>query len=274
MGLRLHTLAPRQGWTWIVRAAAVWRRRPLSFIGLFSTFLFTVVLLMSLVPVVGGLLGMALVPLLSLGFMIATRSVLAGGQINAAMFVAGLRTPERPRRRSQWLLCGAYAAASVGVVVLSDGLDGGSLETLMQAMAKAPPDASSPAVAAALADPQLALGLLLRTVLAAALSVPFWHASALVHWHGQGAVQALFSSTLAVWRNRSAFLVYGLGWALVMLAVSLLSMLLVLLLGSKAVGFLAMLAGLALSALFYVSLWFSFADSFGDSDPAPGAATA
>ena len=269
MGLRLHTVAPRQGWQWIARALAVWRRRPLSFVGLFTTFLLTVLLLMSLVPVVGGLLGMALVPMLGLAFMVATRSALAGGPVHALMLVEGFRAPDRARRRAQWLLCGGYAVASAAVILLSDWLDGGSLDTLMRAMSKAPPDGASPEVAAALADPRLVAGLLLRTALAALLSVPFWHAPALVHWGGQGALQALFSSTLAVWRTRGAFLVYGLGWAVVMAAVSLASMALVLLLGTRAVGFLALLGGLALSALFYVSVWFSFADSFGDSNDQP-----
>jgi hypothetical protein len=41
--------------------------------------------------------------------------------------------------------------------------------------------------------------------------VPFWHAPGLVHWGSQGVGQALFSSTLAVWRCRGAFVVYLTG---------------------------------------------------------------
>ena len=51
-----------------------------------------------------------------------------------------------------------------------------------------------------------------RFGLAACLSVPFWHAPALVYWQGQGVGQALFSSTLAVWRCKGAFLMYSLAW--------------------------------------------------------------
>ena len=54
----------------------------------------------------------------------------------------------------------------------------------------------------------LALGL----GLAALLSVPFWHAPALVWWHGQGLAQSLFSSTLACWRNKGAFTIFGVAW--------------------------------------------------------------
>jgi hypothetical protein len=48
--------------------------------------------------------------------------------------------------------------------------------------------------------------------MAALLSVPFWHAPALVLWGGQGVWQALFSSTLSLWRAKGAYLVYGLAW--------------------------------------------------------------
>ncbi len=49
-------------------------------------------------------------------------------------------------------------------------------------------------------------------VLLALLAVPFWHAPALVFWGRQGWAKSLFFSTMAIWRNRGAFAVYGLGW--------------------------------------------------------------
>eukprot|EP01041_Mallomonas_annulata_P022433 gene22433-42727_t len=44
------------------------------------------------------------------------------------------------------------------------------------------------------------------------LSLLFWHAPGLVHWHGVPPVKALFFSIVACVRNFGAFLVYGLGW--------------------------------------------------------------
>ena len=57
----------------------------------------------------------------------------------------------------------------------------------------------------------------LKILSSTALSVPFWHAPALVHWSGMGIAQALFSSTLAVWRCTGAFVVYSLCWAALIL---------------------------------------------------------
>lgn len=274
MGLRLHPVAARRGLWWVRAAFATWARRPLAFIGLFMFFLFGVLLLLML-PLVGPVLGLGLLPMLTLGFMIATRSALHGGPVHAVQIFEGLRGSDVARRKAQLMLCAVYALGSIGVMEFSAWLDGGSFERLQMALAT--PNVPQTQVNAILADPQLATGMLVRMGLATLLSIPFWHAPALVHWGGQGAFQALFSSSLALWRARGAFVVYGIGWMVVSVAFGLLATLAVLLLGNRQlVSLLAMPAGMVLSAVFYVSLWFSFTDSFVDEDDelnrAPGAA--
>jgi len=269
MGLRLHPVAPGQGWQWIRRGFALWWRRPIAFAGLFTFFFLSVLLLMVLVPVLGGPLGMALLPMLSLGFMVASRSTLAGGPAHALQLIAGLRHPDRSRRRSQWLLCGCYAVGSMTVIGLADWVDGGLFENLQRLISQSSADGkSSPQLDAILADPRLVQGMLVRVGLAGLLSMPFWHAPALVHWGGQSLVQALFTSTLALWRTRAAFAVYLLGWAGLMVGVALLVMVAAMLTGARqTLGLLTMPIGLVFSAVFYVSLWFSFTDTFGEPEP-------
>jgi hypothetical protein len=267
MGLRLHTVAPARGWAWLRQGLRLWLQRPLAFVGLFVFFLFTVLLLMVLLPVVGGALGMALLPMLSLGFMIASRSALAGGPVHIGQLVEGLRHPVQAQRRAQWTLCGAYALGTVLVIALSDWVDGGTFEALQREMAAGGADGKpSPALDALLADPRLVNGMLVRIGLAGLLSVPFWHAPALVHWGGQGALQALFSSTVALWRTKGAFSLYLLGWLGVMLAAGVAFSLLAAVTGMRSLlGLMTLPLGLAFSAAFYVSLWFSFDDTFGAS---------
>jgi hypothetical protein len=265
MGLRLHPVAPAQGWGWLRQGLRLWLQRPLAFVGLFVFFLFTVLLLMVVVPILGGPLGMALLPMLSLGFMVASRSALAGGPVHIGQLAEGLRHPVRRQRRAQWLLCAAYALGTMLVITLADWVDGGTFEALQREMAAAGADGKpSAALATILADPRLVNGMLVRLGLAALLSVPFWHAPALVHWGGQGALQALFSSTVALWRTRGAFTLYMLGWAGAMVAVGALFSVVAAITGaSQLLGLMTLPLGLAFSAAFYVSLWFSFDDTFG-----------
>jgi len=110
----------------------------------------------------------------------------------------------------------------------------------------------------------------LRFGLAGLLSVPFWHAPALVHWGRHGVGKALFSSTVAVWRNRGAFAVYSLVWFAVIMLFALLANLVFGLLGqTQLVALAAMPASLIFSTVFYASLYFTFTDCF-----APDAADA
>ena len=63
----------------------------------------------------------------------------------------------------------------------------------------------------------------------------FWYAPALVVWHKMKPVQALFSSWVAVWRNKGPFLIYGMGWLILALGFSSVILVLLTLLGLPAV---------------------------------------
>jgi hypothetical protein len=261
--MRLQYVSAATGASWVRRGFQAFARQPLAFSGLFAAFLFFVFVL-TLVPMIGPLLLLALLPLGSLGFMIATRQSLGGQLPLPRVFVEPLRGDAR-HRRAMLVLGVVYAICSVAIIALSEWADGGALEALMDLLAegKATPDV----VAERLADGRLQLGLVMRFGLAGLLSVPFWHAPALVHWGAQGVAQSLFSSTVAMWRNRGAFTVFALVWLGVVLAFGVAANLVAALLGqAQLVALLAMPASLLLSTVFYTSLYFSFADCFVDGD--------
>jgi len=263
MGLKLHAVTPRQGWTWLRDGLRLYFRRPFGFTGLFLIFLIGAMLLMA-VPLVGGVLGMATLPLLTLGFMAATRAALRDESMGPMVFLAPLRR-DAPGRGALLKLCLGYGVASVAVLMLSHWADGGAFERLQQAMAKA--DVGREELESALGDPLLLTGLLLRVGLIVAVSIPYWHAPALAHWGRQSATQALFSSTLALWNARGAFFVYSLGWTVAVALFGAIAAVLFSLLGLRQlVGAIGLPAGLIFSSAFYVSLWFSFVDSFGTED--------
>lgn len=264
MGLRLQHVAPRQGWTWLRDGMRLYLRRPLGFTGLFLVSLIGVMVLMS-IPLVGGVVGLSLLPMMTLGFMAATRATLRNEPMGPLMFVTPLRAGA-PGRAALIKLCIGYGVASVVVMMLSHWADGGSFERLQNVLAR--PDAPAKEVQAALSDPQLLSGMLLRVTLVVLVSIPYWHAPALAVWGGQSAGQALFSSTLALWRAKGAFTLYSVGWMAAVAAFGVVLALLFSLLGLRQfVGFLGVPAGLIFSAAFYVSLWFTFVDCFGSDEP-------
>lgn len=250
---------------WVRRGFGVFFARPLAFAALFTGFLFFGLVAM-LVPLVGPILLLASLPLVSLGFMLATQRALQGQLPGPGVFVAPLRV-DRPRSIALLRMGLAYAVASVLIIWFSDVADGGKFDALQQAMSGGAEDAS--AIAALLADPQLQLGLLMRFGLASLLSLPFWHAPALVHWGGQGVAKALFFSTVAIWRNMGAFVVFGLAWgAAILLFGALANLFAAVTEQAQLVALAAVPAGLLFSTVFYASLYFTFSDCF---EPEEGA---
>lgn len=269
--MRLQTVPAATGTAWVRQGWRAFSQQPLAFSGLFAAFLF-VIFVLTLVPLVGSLLLLALLPLGSLGFMIATREQLQGRLPLPRAFVEPLR--QGPGKTRAMLVLGVvYAVASVLIITLSEWADGGALDELMQVLAEG--KASPADVGERLADPRLELGLLLRFGLAGLLSIPFWHAPALVHWGTQGVAQSLFSSTVAIWRNKGAFLVFALTWFAVVLVFGAGANIVAGLLGQpQLIALLAMPASLLLSTVFYTSLYFTFADCFAEreaSTPLPPA---
>jgi hypothetical protein len=262
--MRLQIVPSRQGAQWVRQGFAIFVKQPVAFAGLFATFLFAVFAL-TLLPILGPLLLLTLLPLGSLGFMIATRRALEGRFPLPRAFIEPLRNG-RPQLVALIKLGLLYAAATWAILALSDVIDGGALDALMEAQASS---ASSPDVLAAkLADPRLEIGVLLRFALLGLLSVPFWHAPGLVHWGGHSAAKALFFSTVACWRNKGAFIVYSLTWLGVFVLFALIANLAFGLLGrAQLVPFVAMPASLIFSTVFYASLYFTFAGCF---TPLPG----
>ena len=265
--MKLQIVAPRRGLDWVRRAFQVFVRQPLGFASLFAACLF-VFLLLGLIPVVGTVALLVLPPTGSLLFMIASRLCAAGtGPMPAALIE--LARAGRPRLVALLKLGIVYAAATFFVFWLAGVFDGGALEAFFDTLpdAKTTPESA----AARVGDPRLQLGLLLRLVFAGALSVPFWHAPALIYWGGQSWAKSLFFSTVALWRNKGAFFVYGLAWMALWLLLLAIVSLGVGLFGAQRFTLVATPLTLVFSTIFYASLWFTFADCFAPdaTDVAP-----
>lgn len=264
MTLLLKTVPAARGPRWIADALRLFARRPLAFTMMFAAFMFCA-LLSSLVPFVGGVLQMMALPLLSLGFMVASQSALLDGPVHPMQFIEPLRA-DPVRRKALLQLCLYYGLGAVAILLLCDTLSDNAMGRLLALSAKG--ESAQAEIDAVLSEPGLGAVALLLVTLGTLLSVPFWHAPALVHWGGQSVGQALFSSTLAVWRSKGAFFTYALAWAGLVFAFAIVSSLLFGALGLRQLASLAAVpAGLMFSTVFYVSLLFTFNDSFGAASP-------
>jgi len=265
MSLSLQVVPARQGALWMRDGFRLFGKHPLAFSLLFVVFM-AAVMVSAVLPYVGSLVMLCAVPLLGLGFMIASESALQKGPIHPGQFLQPLKA-SAGQRKAQLMLCLGFGLSTLAVLWLAHEVDDGSFMQLQRLLAEQAPQAQLDEL---LRDNNLQLGLFIRFGLAAVLSVVFWHAPALVHWGQQGAAQALFSSTLAMWRNRGAFAVYLLSWLAIIGVFGVFITLALGLLGMRQLtGLVILPAGLIFSTVFYVSVLFSFNDSFGNSGLRP-----
>ena len=117
------------------------------------------------------------------------------------------------------------------------------------------------------AQPAFQSAMWLSMLLYLPLSLLFWHAPGLVHWHGVPPVKALFFSIVACVRNFGAFLVYGLSWMGVFLLAGVVmtlatALLATLGLGAAAAGGMMVGTAMMLATMLFTSVVFSFRDCF------------
>lgn len=207
-------------------------------------------LLMLIVPLIGPFLMMAMVPMGTLGLMAATKvAENSAFPMPTVLFTAFRASRERVRAM---LLLGALYAASLLLLVLCIVL-----------LVQVPADAKEPAQVLQSGEFQLAIAL--SAALYLPISLAFWHAPALVHWHGVPPVKSLFFSFVACIRNARAFLLYGLVWAGVVVALLLLTNLAGLV--SPWLAGVVFGAGSTIATIaFYISIYYSFRDSFIDDE--------
>ena len=109
-----------------------------------------------------------------------------------------------------------YFLGLVVVIVLAWIVYGCSL---FRAMSQSPEELTDPTISV---DTILQRGLIVSVLGYLPVLMAFWFAPQLLVWGQYPVVKALFYSFFAVWRNRSAFFVYGFCWFALFIFLSLL----------------------------------------------------
>ncbi len=253
--MKLHIVPARTGLAWVKLGMGTFFRQPLAMSGLFFMYLASATLLSAL-PFFGLFIALALVPAFTLGLMAATEEATRGKFPMPTLLLSAFRAGQQ-RLRHMLTLGAMYTVACLAVTLLA-----GVLAPMPAGGGEITPEAMR---SEAFVNHYLvAMGLYLPV---AAL---FWHAPALVHWHGISPAKSLFFSATACWRNKAAMLAYGLGWLGVFMGAGLVVTLTAALLGSPQIVGVAMFpTALFMASMFFTSIYFSFRDSFIAQDNEP-----
>ena len=259
--MKLKIVPARTGLTWVKLGIVTFIKQPLAMAGLFFMFM-ALLSIATLVPFIGAALALALLPAATLGLMAATQEATRGKFPMPSILISAFRAGQQ-RLRAMMVLGALYAVGFLALMGVSALVDGGQFAKLYLVGGKITEElVLQDGFQAAM---WVAMGLYLP------LSLLFWHAPALVHWHGMPPVKSLFFSFMACYKNFAAFAVYGLGWAGVFALSAILVSLIATLLGNPMMATVAMFpVALVIVAMFFTSIYFTFRDSFDASSPDDG----
>ena len=251
--MKLKIVPARTGVTWVKLGISTFWRQPLALSGLFFMFL-AVMTIVGTVPVLGLALALALLPACSLGLMAASREAETGKFPMPMVFLSAFRAG-RAQLRAMLILGVLYGVGFWLIMGITALFDGGGFATRYMA-------GDMPTLEMA-QQPATQVAMLVFLALQMPLSLMFWHAPALVHWHQVAPIKSVFFSLVACLRNFWAFTVFGLVWFLILLFAILVVMVFAAVIGKpQVVGVTLLPVSMMIAAMFFTSTYFTYRDCF------------
>ena len=251
--MKLNIVPARTGIQWVKQGIKTFFKQPLALAGLFFMFMAAMSVL-SMVPLIGNALALGLLPAATLGLMAATQEAAKGKFPMPSVLISAFRAGQT-QMRAMLVLGVIYALGFLLVMGVSALIDGGDFAR-MYLFGKS-------LTREAVMAPDFQNALWVSMALYLPLSLLFWHAPALVHWHAVPPLKSLFFSLVACLRNLGAFLVFGLTWSAVFAVTGLVVTLAATAVGGPtAAGAVMFPAAMLLAAMFFTSLYFTYQSSF------------
>ncbi len=255
----LQTVPARRGLQWALLGMRTFWKQPLAMSGLFFLFM-ALVSLVSMLPLIGGVVALVLMPSFTVGLMAATQVAIEGRFPMPATLWTALRNG--PRRLPMLQLGMLYAVGFLLLMGASMLVDGGQFASVYLAGEPLKPELVETG--------SFQSALWVSMLLYVPLSMLFWHAPALVLWQEIGPAKSLFFSWMACWRNKGAFVVYTLTWGAVFSASAIVAMVVSSLMGDVQLTFSVMMPlALLVAAMFFTSMLFTVKECFSAGEPTP-----
>jgi len=250
----MEKLPAKVGWLWIKEGFALFRKQPAELTTLFFGYMFAM-LVIGLIPLLGQVLPLILIPIFSMTFMQACAYVEAGRKVYPNLLLVGFRATQA---RTLFLLGLLYLLAAVIAIGASAIIDGGVFwHAITGRMAVSEETVHTT---------HISLAMLFAALLYTPAAMAFWYAAPLITWQDMGLGKAVFFSFFAVGKAGKAFIVFGLAWiALNIVLPAVVSMLVGMLTGSATAAMFTMLPlSVVLTVIMYCSFYPTYTRIFGD----------
>jgi hypothetical protein len=249
----MQKLPATNGWHWIKEGFAIFRKKPAELSTLFLSYMF-LMLALGIIPVIGQLLPLILVPVFAIAFMQACVNVENDHRVYPSLLLVGFRTPQI---KSLLLLGVLYLVAALIAIGASALVDGGVLWQALVAHGDLAP--------AEMQQSNLSLAMVFAALVYVPAAMAFWFAAPLIVWQKMPVPKALFYSFFAVVGAGRAFMLYALGWLMLgVILPTMVSLLVALLVGSISVTiFILLPMSIILTVVMYCSFYPTYSEIFG-----------
>ncbi|MEO0047798.1 MAG: hypothetical protein RLZZ410_757 [Pseudomonadota bacterium] len=207
--MQLNQTKASNGYLWIRQGLWLFKKNPLGFLMLVFLYIF-IAQFAILIPVFGVFIVLVLTPALTVGFMTACQMVIRGERALPSVYLVGFKKLG-PLIRKNLLVLGTIYAFLVLILSLiaSAFID---FQQLIPILTEEKPPTIREVK-------ELYTGLGIGVLLYIPVAMVMWFAPVLIAWEKMSVAQALFSSWIACWTNRGAFIFYLLIWAAFIVAV-------------------------------------------------------
>ncbi len=254
----MEKLPAKAGWLWIKRGFAIFRKQPIEISTLLLTYMF-LMFAVGVIPWLGQLLPMILLPVFAMAFMQACINVEQGKRVLPSVLLTGFRSPQI---KNLLILGCAHLIVAIGVIGASALVDDGTFWQVVTGQIQL--DAKN------VKDLDISQAMLFSCALYVPFAMAFWYAAPLVAWKKMGVFQALFYSFFAVWGQFKAFVAYSLVWmAIGTIVPAIIGTITALIFGSAGAALTLLLPlSLMMTVVLYCSFYPAYTDVFGTPDDA------
>ncbi|CDG85175.1 BPSS1780 family membrane protein [Janthinobacterium agaricidamnosum] len=198
----MEKLPAVSGWLWVKQGFGLFCKQPGGLTTLFLGYMLCM-LAVNFIPVLGQLLTVILVPVFSVAFLQGCLTIEQGKRILPNLLASGFRKPAVSVLLG---LGGLYIAMFLFAIGVSALIDGGVLWQFVTGQIN--PDNATDIIRGS----NMGMALLVMIALYIPAVMGFCFAAPLIYWKQLSLGKALFFSFFAVWRSKTAFLVFAAVW--------------------------------------------------------------
>ncbi len=203
-------LPARAGLRWAQDGWTLFQSQPLAFFS-WAMFISLILMVASITPPVGPIVFVVLMPAVTFVTLSASRQAAAGKKILLGMWLAPLQQKTIFKRLIGMGVVYVVLCIFMGLIAFMP-----FMAELSESVQTATTSNNLMPLLEAVRTP-----MIIFAVMYVFMASLFWYAPALVGWHGTSLMQSLFFSGIACWRNKWAFMVYGLVWVGVFIGIDL-----------------------------------------------------